>query len=220
MHHPSFFRAVLGRWWALMGSAILTAIGFYALVANKSASWMIAVELIAAVLLFYVAVHGAWNDERIARLEAERSADHAKPNFALEVVDEIHAYTPSGYFFWITNCGERSVRNVTFHPIRSKGSKHYIRLDPQVVLDPHKRTPLTFHCGVEGEPFGILEGNSGRLVLFCDDNPDKAPRLAFDVAIRCLDGDRPLEEHHTLEVSVASTGAKLKIYPTGAASAS
>ena len=106
MEGRSFFRAVWRRWWALLGSAALTCVGFYALVANKSAAWLIAAELIAAVLLFYVAVYGAWKDEREARLEAETRADHGKPRFALEVVDEIHNYTPNGYFF-----GSRIVAN-------------------------------------------------------------------------------------------------------------
>jgi len=217
MEHPSFFRAVLRRWWASLGSAVFTFVGFCALVANKGASRLIAVDLIAAVLLFYVAAYGAWKDERKARLEAEIKVDHGKPNFALEVVDEIHAYTPSGYFFWITNCGERAARNVTFDPIPSKRSLHYIRLDPQAVLDPHKRTAISFHCGGEDEPFGTLAGNSGRLVLFCDDNPNKEPKLYSDIVVRCLDGDRQLEEHHTLEVTAAPTGARLKIYPAAAA---
>jgi hypothetical protein len=213
MEYPSFLRAVLRRWWALLSSAVLTCIGFYALVANKSATWLIAADLIAAVLLFYFAAYGAWKDERKARLEAERKADQGRPHFALEVIDEIHAYTPSGYFFWITNCGERSARNVTFDPIPSKRSIHYIRLDQEAVLAPLKKTPLTFHCGGEDESFGLLAGNSGRLVLFCDDNPNKEPKLYSDIVVRCLDGDRRLEEHHTLEITVTQGGPKLKMYP-------
>ena len=49
MDHPSFLRAMLRQFWALISSAVLTLIGFYALVANKSATWIIAVDLVAAV---------------------------------------------------------------------------------------------------------------------------------------------------------------------------
>jgi hypothetical protein len=215
MDDPSFVRAMFRQLWALISSAVLTLIGFYALVANKGASWVIAADLIAAVLLFDWAAYGAWKDERNARLRAEAIADHGRPRFALEVREEIHNYDPSDYyFFWITDCAERSARNVTFDPISSKRAIHHIRLDPQPFLPPLRRTPLTFHCGDPDDTFGLLDGNPGRLRLFCDDNPNNETKLYFPVTIRFLDGDRQLEEHHTLEATVTANGPKLKMYPT------
>jgi hypothetical protein len=221
MEHPSFGRAIWRRWWALLSSAVLTIIGFYALMANKSAAWVIAADLIAAILLFYWASYGAWQQERRARLEAERKIDDGRPRFALEALDvDLHAYTRSDFFFWITNCGQRSARHVMFDPIRSRTTHHAIRFDTQPTLAPDKRAPLTFRCG--GDDNWIMDGNVGRLLLFFEDNPKKEPTLRYDITVRFLDGDTALEEHHILQAELASggAGARLKIYPVLAAAES
>lgn len=150
-----------------------------------------------------------------AHYQKPATTDTGKPYFALEVREEIHNYDPSDYyFFWITDCGERAARNVTFDPIPSKRAIHHIRLDPQPFVPPLTRTPLTFHCGNPDDMFGILDGNPGRLRLFCEDNPNNEAKLYFPVTIRYLDGDRQLEEHHTLEVTTTDSGPRLKMYPT------
>ncbi len=74
MGHRSFVRLVFRRLWALLSSAILTIVGFYALLANKGRSWLIAADLIAAAGLFYIAVFLAWRDERKERIQAEQRA--------------------------------------------------------------------------------------------------------------------------------------------------
>jgi hypothetical protein len=120
--------------------------------------------------------------------EARTKYEVGRPRFALEVLDvDLHADTRTDYFFWITNCGERSARYVTFDPIGSKSAFHAIRFDAQPTLAPQKRVPLTFRCG--GDDNWIMDGNVGRLLLFFEDNPNKESTLSYDIVVKSFDGD-------------------------------
>jgi hypothetical protein len=165
-------------------------------------------------LAFMLSAAILWFLEHKGRLEADARADLGKPQFALEVLDvDLHVYTRSDFFFWITNCGKRSARHVTFDPIRSRTAHHAIRFDTQPTLAPDRRLPLTFRCG--GDDNWIMDGNVGRLLLFFEDNPKRESTLRYDITVRFLDGDTALEEHHILQAELASggAGARLKICP-------
>jgi hypothetical protein len=215
MDHPSFLRAVFRRWWALISSAVLACVGFYALVANKSAPWTIGATELTAVLLFYIAVWGAWEDERRARLGAETRAEHGKPHFALEALDgEIHRFNPGPHFFFIRNCGQRTARNIRFDAIVSRSAIYAIRLDeiPSLATEDG-RIGLTFRFGVDDDH--VYQGSVMQLDNFFLDNPSKEAKMLFSVLIRFLDGTTERTERHTLVCEPQpKSGFTMKIAPT------
>jgi hypothetical protein len=67
-----FLRSLAKRWWALLSSAVFTFIGPYGMAAEKSNHWVFSVSIIAAVISFVVASFGAWSQEHVARISAEK----------------------------------------------------------------------------------------------------------------------------------------------------
>ena len=73
-----FAKSLLRWWWYLLSSAVLTLVGFYALVAGKGAAWLIAANLIGGMILFFVAAFMAWKEEHAVRLKAEARTEKPK----------------------------------------------------------------------------------------------------------------------------------------------
>jgi hypothetical protein len=203
----------VGGVWAGIGTAIASYNGWFA--GHPSlAYWFWS----AAIVLIAISLIGGIKNAKHEAGKQKAQAEQGKPRFAVEVLNvDLHVYTRNDFFFWITNCGARSARQVTFDPVRSKTAKYAIRFGTQPILGPYKRTPLAFRCG--GDDNLDIDGNAGRLLLFFEDNPKKESTLLYDITVRFLDGDTALEEHHTLQAKFASggAGAHLKIYPALAA---
>jgi hypothetical protein len=71
----AYLRALWKHWWALMSSAVFTAIGVYGAWQQKGSGWIVGVSFAAAIALFFVASFKAWNEEH-ERLLAEIARNH------------------------------------------------------------------------------------------------------------------------------------------------
>lgn len=69
-----FFKALGKHWFALMGSAIFTAIAVYAAWRGKSNQWIFGTSIVVALALFFVASFQAWNEEHGQRLKTEATS--------------------------------------------------------------------------------------------------------------------------------------------------
>jgi hypothetical protein len=57
-----YLQALLKRWWALVGSAIFTTVGFWGNLHNKGDAWYVHVSIGAAILAFLIASFLAWKE--------------------------------------------------------------------------------------------------------------------------------------------------------------
>lgn len=209
--YPSFSKAILRGWWKLLSSAILTTIGFYALVADKSKAWLITATLIVADLLFFWAAYEAWRDERNGRIEAESRIDTGRAHLALELSrEEIHNWDVPRTQYFVLHAS-KFLREIRFDPIESrKGLK--IWLDGVSSLAPAQRVPVGFRVGENGEYPGIV----GHLVNFFEGGSSDIDQPPYSIKAHFLDGTIKRTEEYVIEGHpLPNGGVQVKIVPGG-----
>jgi hypothetical protein len=171
MAFGKYLGALWKHWWALMSSAVFTAIGVYGAWQQKGNSWIVGVSFAAAIALFFVASFKAWNEEHKARDEAEESLNDVSPKLYIEY-SETHAshfLTHSGLI--VRNTGKRVALKVILSCERTKVRLLFKDM-PIQKIDPDKGESvlvLAEHSNEENGLWYPIGGTPGEQVRTCLD---------------------------------------------------
>jgi hypothetical protein len=188
----AYIKALWKHWWALMSSAIFTAIGVYGAWQQKGNSWIVGVSFAAAIALFFVASFREWNEEHKARGVAESALNDQVPKPSLEYSAQhaLQHMTYSGLL--VPNCGKNSAFKITL--VCDPVGKLRLRFDDMPIqrIDPGENHPIRVHMEQLGDN-GIWcsqGGTPGMQIEMCFDRMDTGDeRQEIPVTIKYFDYD-------------------------------
>jgi hypothetical protein len=127
--------------------------------------------------------------------------------FAFNAPEQVHSHIPLELF--IRNVGPRTVRNIRFDPVISRGgSKLWFSSIASLARD--ERVRVGFSAGERGEYVGVVN----RVINFFEGGTSSTDQPACKVTIRFLDGSVERTERHIIEGHpLPKGGISLSILP-------